>query len=917
MWIHSCESGSLASKVLPLTGSMPTARLWIFTSISDALIAVRASAKAIVAKYFNVWSYRMRGWYRTFCVASTAASRNGSSSSINRTINPDGTRKPDDFSPYQATITQTVELADGSTVSASYHRKGALGTFDVDNPTFELETNGHKVPVRMVYKEDGTLDYIEAINGAQLPPTFPSTYTKHSEEREQTGWRGFKDWVFDTTYDNLTKRHPVFAVPTFVADHLPQPKAISDIDLTSPKDVASQLGLRALTAPASAGRGIADLAVGLGKGVVDLGELSWRLNNVRAITDPDGYKYDAMHALSTAGRYSSSVITGDQFFVDRYVKENRDKIGPSMGFGDLVDYGKATWSEQWRDSPVGPLASSQRLLLPGLDEDPVRSITAFAAGFAIPTKVPGLRAPKVTPHAPVPDAPTGLPRPEAPTFRPGGQTKPLVHLIEDPANPGHWVDPTATGLRPDVRALPPGRPAPVDPPVTPPGGTRAPAVEPEGPWTQADVWRGAHGQRPKDLGDPALSRDGGYLAPDEQLRTWYRSQEQGWGQHPEEFYFDNWPGREVRPAADTAHLPELRQGYVREVRGLGELEQILRAEGKSPAQIARLLHAERRELGARYKSQTPAEFLEQIYGRNIREYGDPLGPSYEYLSYLRGKTDPEIIASAQRPGGADLGLGARPAPRPTRPGVTSAEAIRAGDRTYYATPIGGRGRIDSHGPHGPVRLGKPLTVRLPQGQKSLNEPEVIGGREYSGHALDRMQEQGFMPAVVEHVISQPGVPGKYPGTLAHYDPVNDITAIVNDKTGKVITVDYGNLAGRPPRGGPPAPTTGPSGPPTRTLNIDPKTMTINADDLRAWAEWSASRTAQHSGLPSTPSQTWQGVNPPDSQYNWLDQINAVQHRFSPWAYNAAPTSVPVANTPWRKAGLIVMRLLDILKPPSF
>jgi RHS repeat-associated protein len=72
-----------------------------------------------------------------------------------------------------------------------------------------------------------------------------------------------------------------------------------------------------------------------------------------------------------------------------------------------------------------------------------------------------------------------------------------------------------------------------------------------------------------------------------------------------------------------------------------------------------------------------------------------------------------------------------------------------------------------------------------------NAPAVINGRSYSGHALDRMQQQGIMPSVVEEATLRTGVPGKVPGTTSYYDNSNDLTVITDTSTGRVITVDYG------------------------------------------------------------------------------------------------------------------------------
>ncbi len=107
----------------------------------------------------------------------------------------------------------------------------------------------------------------------------------------------------------------------------------------------------------------------------------------------------------------------------------------------------------------------------------------------------------------------------------------------------------------------------------------------------------------------------------------------------------------------TAHLPPLRQHYIQDVQQkVGSLVQELRQAGASDEQIARAANAERRAIGQEYKDATPEPMKSQIYGRNEEKYGDPLGPTYDYLK-AQGKTDQQIIDASQRTGGGDLGLG--------------------------------------------------------------------------------------------------------------------------------------------------------------------------------------------------------------------------------------------------------------------
>lgn len=100
----------------------------------------------------------------------------------------------------------------------------------------------------------------------------------------------------------------------------------------------------------------------------------------------------------------------------------------------------------------------------------------------------------------------------------------------------------------------------------------------------------------------------------------------------------------------------LRERYEAEVRGLAHLRDEWLAAGVEVEQVARRLHRKRRAIGVRYKLRTPL-FGKRgqlaIYRRNLRKYGNPLGPSIEWLR-SRGRTWEEICGSACRTGGRDL-----------------------------------------------------------------------------------------------------------------------------------------------------------------------------------------------------------------------------------------------------------------------
>ncbi len=102
-------------------------------------------------------------------------------------------------------------------------------------------------------------------------------------------------------------------------------------------------------------------------------------------------------------------------------------------------------------------------------------------------------------------------------------------------------------------------------------------------------------------------------------------------------------------------VPALRQSYVDDVASITDDVAAWRKAGADPEFIAREAWANRRALGIQYKNLTPAERLAEIHTRNIQKYGDPFGPSIDWLR-AQGKTWDQIIESATRTGGRDLGF---------------------------------------------------------------------------------------------------------------------------------------------------------------------------------------------------------------------------------------------------------------------
>jgi RHS repeat-associated protein len=102
-----------------------------------------------------------------------------------------------------------------------------------------------------------------------------------------------------------------------------------------------------------------------------------------------------------------------------------------------------------------------------------------------------------------------------------------------------------------------------------------------------------------------------------------------------------------------------------------------------------------------------------------------------------------------------------------------------------------RKQISPSAPVGRVARG-PMTVQSP----GTNSPDIINGREYTGHALDRMQQRGLVPSVIEDTIQQGTVtPGRKVGTRAHYSIDNNVTVITDSKSGRVVTTYPGKGKG--------------------------------------------------------------------------------------------------------------------------
>ena len=75
----------------------------------------------------------------------------------------------------------------------------------------------------------------------------------------------------------------------------------------------------------------------------------------------------------------------------------------------------------------------------------------------------------------------------------------------------------------------------------------------------------------------------------------------------------------------------------------------MRRDNVSEEVIARRLNCKRRLLTASYKALTPEPWRTLIRDRTLAKYGDPVGPTIEFLR-AQGKSWEAIIAGAVRPG---------------------------------------------------------------------------------------------------------------------------------------------------------------------------------------------------------------------------------------------------------------------------
>ncbi|WP_374654323.1 DUF4258 domain-containing protein [Phenylobacterium sp.] len=156
--------------------------------------------------------------------------------------------------------------------------------------------------------------------------------------------------------------------------------------------------------------------------------------------------------------------------------------------------------------------------------------------------------------------------------------------------------------------------------------------------------------------------------------------------------------------------------------------------------------------------------------------GSNNGGARAWFAQWRGKfSGPKVVAGGN---GSNGGNGGR------RPPFSA--QIAANDNKAY------EGKSKATG----FRGSRGFELQNPSFQPRRNQGGKVGQREYSGHAFDQMQNRGIMPSVVENTIKTGKSYSTRPGTTGYYDKNNNITVIVNSKSGRVITVITGGNNGK-------------------------------------------------------------------------------------------------------------------------
>jgi RHS repeat-associated protein len=128
-----------------------------------------------------------------------------------------------------------------------------------------------------------------------------------------------------------------------------------------------------------------------------------------------------------------------------------------------------------------------------------------------------------------------------------------------------------------------------------------------------------------------------------------------------------------------------------------------------------------------------------------------------------------------------------------RPGVKAITGplIKGGGELLLAAATAGGSEVGEEVLATGFRGSKGFELKNAPYQSARNSAATIGGREYSAHALDQMQNRGLLPSVVDNAIRTGRTYPTGPGTKGFFDAANGIRVITNATTGRVITVIRG------------------------------------------------------------------------------------------------------------------------------
>jgi RHS repeat-associated protein len=211
---------------------------------------------------------------------------------------------------------------------------------------------------------------------------------------------------------------------------------------------------------------------------------------------------------------------------------------------------------------------------------------------------------------------------------------------------------------------------------------------------------------------------------------------------------------------------------------VGAPSRLLAPDGSTVWSRSALLWGEPGRAGDLMPLRFPGQFADAETGLlyNVFRYYDPVNARYISSDPLGQEPGPNTYAYVTNPTTLTDPLGLSP----------------CGDAVDAGTPVGRRVVTktfydEAGNATGKAKYGWELKVA-----PGTNSPAVIGGRSYSGHALDQMQGRGILPSAVEDAIGYSTPAPSRGGTSVFYSSANDLSVVVNSE-GRVVTTSFGDL----------------------------------------------------------------------------------------------------------------------------